>query len=374
MSTKTGLFLTGGGARGAYQAGVLKALAEISPGHDLPFDILSGASTGAINAAFIGSHADDFNKGVRLLTRIWAQMDSGQVFKTDNISLALTVMRTMRDIVFHRTPKAGQFLLNTDPLRKLLSDNIDFKRVNQLIEDGVYHSIVVSALNYETSESVAFFNSNGILKERERFRYRSQKEKIRIDHILASSAIPIFFPSVEINDVHYGDGTLRNHHPLRSTIELGADKLLIVSLKKDPQRYPSIVTQPNMGVSFGNIIGMVFNSIFLDSFELDLEMLDFINHNISALSTDEQNKIPFRKIDTLILRPTKDLGELASNQVKLFPRMLRYLLGGFGKGSRTSDMYSYLMFEAEYCQKLIQLGYKDTIARRDEIQTFLSDK
>lgn len=368
---KTGLFLTGGGARGAYQAGVIKALAEITPQHKMPFKVLSGTSTGAINAAFIGAQADDFNKGARLLTRVWSQMTCQQVFQASNTALFCAVLRTLKETILNRVPREGQYLLDTEPLRHLIDEHIDLKALNRFIDQKIYDSFSIGSLNYHTTESITFFNSNTSLNERARYRYRSQKTQITTDHVMASSAIPIFFPPIKIKDQFYGDGSLRNYHPLRSLIELGADKLLIVSVKKQSQALPNTEVKPGRGISFGNILGMVFNSIFLDGIELDLEHLDIINHNLSALTIEEQNKIPFRKIDTLLIRPSKDIGKMATRKYKTLPWMLRYLLGGLKARKQSSDMHSYLLFQAEYCQSLIQLGYEDTIKRKSEILDFL---
>lgn len=370
MSSKKAIFLTGGGARGAYQSGVLKAIAEISPTHEIPVDIISGVSSGAINAAFVAARAEDFNLGTKKLVQIWSGLSCGQIFEVNNLSLLGSVSRTLFEVIFHQTPEEGQYLLDTSPLQKLLEDNIDFSAIQKGINQGLLDSLVVTALNYETSETVAFYNTRENIQPYSRFRYYTERSPITCKHILASTAIPLFFPSVQIEGIHYGDGSLRNNYPLRSTISMGADKIIIVNVNQEhhPQKKIQI---KNGGVSFGKMMGMIFNSMFLDNIELDVETLGYINNNMGSVSHQITDKLPYRKVDYLYLRPSVDLGYKSLEKIKALPKMLRYLIGGFGSKKQSSDLISYLMFEAEYCQELIALGYQDTMARKEEVIAFL---
>lgn len=370
MSTKSAIFFTGGGARGAYQAGVMKALAEIHPTHEMPVDIYSGVSAGAINAAFLAAHAD-FQHGVRKLLQVWSQINCGQVFEVGNFSLIKSVCRTSAEIIMRNTPEDGHYLLHTEPLRELIESNINFNNVNKNIDDGLLHSVVVTALNYESSETISFYNTPHEVEERTKFRYSTEKTKITSDHVMASTAIPLFFPPVKINDVPYGDGSFRNNHPLRTAIAMGVNKIIIVGINHDAN-HEELVKSASLkhGVSFGKLFSMVFNSIFHDNIEIDIETLKYINSNISALHQNEKDKIPFRHIDYIYLRPSVDFGPLALKLEKKLPKLLRYLFGGFGSSGQSSDMISYLMFEAEYCHELINLGYQDTMNRKEEITAF----
>lgn len=374
MKTKSAIFFTGGGARGAYQAGVVKALAEIAPNHEMPVDILSGVSAGAINAAFIAAYAD-FQQGVRKLLQVWSQMSCGQVFEVGNMSLIRSVCRTSAEIVMRNTPEDGHYLLNTEPLRHLIESNINFNQINRNIEKGILEGFVVTALNYATSETISFYNTKHPVKKRTKFRYNTNKTNITSDHIMASSAIPLFFPPIKIDGVPYGDGSFRNNHPLRTIISMGIDKVIIVGINHDDtQEELKKKDKLKNGVSFGKLFSMVFNSIFHDNIEIDIETLNYINNNIDPLQEHEKEKIPFRHIDYIYLRPTADIGPIALEMEKRLPKLLRYLLGGFGSSGQSSDLISYLMFEAEYCHELIIMGYQDTMNRKDELEHFFFEQ
>lgn len=370
MSSKRAIFFTGGGARGAYQAGVIKAIAEITATHEMPVEILSGVSSGSINAAFIASYSD-FQLGVKKLLQVWSQINCGQVFEVGSYSLISSVCRTSVEIVMRNTPQEGHYLLNTHPLRYLIESNINFKTVNENIDKGLLETLIVTALNYETSKTTSFFNTQKEIKSRNKFRYSTQKSLITSDHIMASTAIPLFFPPVKLENIPYGDGALRNNYPLRATIATGANKILIIGSKQE-NSLKSKQEPLQDGVSFGKILSTVFNSIFIDNIEIDLERLEYINKNISNLSDQERQKIPFRNIEYLYLRPSADLGQIAVEKIRSLPKLLRYLLGGFGSNRQSSDLMSYLMFEAEFCHELINIGYKDTMNRKEEIAQFFS--
>ena len=370
MNVRRAIFFTGGGARGSYQAGVLKAIAEIHPIHRVPVEILSGVSSGSINAAFISAYAD-FQEGVKKLLQVWSQINCGQVFEIGSLSLISSVCRTSVEIIMRNTPEDGHYLLNTGPLRHLIESNIDFSSVNKNIDSGLVKALIITALNYESSETVSFFNTKEEMNTRTKFRYATRRSLITSDHIMASTAIPLFFPPIKVDHSPYGDGAFRNNHPLRTAIAMGADKILIIGVKQD---YSYLPKRDNLkdGVSFGKIISMVFNSIFVDNIDIDIETLRYINNNISELTIHEKQKIPFRHIDYTYIRPTGDIGQIAIDKVKLLPKLLRYLLGGFGSKQQSSDLMSYLMFEAEYCHELINMGYRDTMNRKDEIIQFFS--
>lgn len=371
MSVQRAIFFTGGGARGAYQAGVLKAIAEIHPVDHVPVDILSGVSSGSINAAFIGAYSD-FQEGVRKLLRVWSQINCGQVFEIDNLSLIGSVLRTIVEIIIRNIPEKGHYLLDTSPLRKLIEGNIDFSSINQNIDHEIFKALIVTALNYETSETISFFNTKKEIKTRKKFRYTTYKSELTSDHIMASTAIPLFFPSVKINNESYGDGAFRNSHPLRTAIAMGADRILIIGVKHDYSNQP-ILENSKEGISFGKILSMAFNSIFEDNIDIDLETLQYINNNISPLEIHEKQKIPFRHIDYMYIRPTEDIGQIALSKVHLLPRLLRYLLGRLGSSAQSSDLISYLLCEAEYCHELINMGYRDTMNRKNEVIQFFSN-
>jgi NTE family protein len=368
---KKGLFLTGGGARGAYQAGVLKAIGEIAHSEKIPFDVVSAMSAGSINAAFIIAQADHFRNGSKALVDVWANLQSDQVFKTSTFDLLFSAAKTLAEIITHRTPKRGQFLLDSSPLLNLIQDNIDFEKLNANLKSGLVEAFDVASICYNTGNIVSFYNSEYYKNNKKKFRYCPTLTNFEGKHIQASAAIPLFFRPVEIEGQYYGDGSLRNFHPLRSAIALGANSLLVIDVKN-----PAIAVSPSVpieaeGVSFGRIIDLFFNSAFLNNVDRDMELMHTINTNILELKEKDQTRMEFREIDMLYIRPSQDLGALASAHVDALPRLLRYLLSAFGSKEQSSDIISYLLFEGEYCSHLAKIGYQDAMAQQAELYRFL---
>ncbi|MFO1258356.1 MAG: patatin-like phospholipase family protein [Gammaproteobacteria bacterium] len=368
---RKGLFLTGGGARGAYQAGVLKAISEISLSEKLPFDVVSAMSAGSINAAFLVARAEHFRQGTQALVEIWNNLTSDQVFKTSTLALIKSGLKTLFEIVTHITPKNGQFLLDSSPLLDLINNNIDFDKLNSHLQAGVIHSFDVASICYNSGEIVSFYNSKNIKNNRSKFRYRPTLTRIEGHHIYASSAIPLFFRPVAINEQYFGDGSLRNFHPFRSAIAHESSSLLVIDVKKESSSASVHLPIQAEGVSFGRIIDLFFNSAFLDNVDRDLELLNTINGNIQSLPEKDRLKMQFREIDILCIRPSQDLGALAAEHVKTLPLFLRYMLSAFGSKEQSSDIISYLLFEGAFCSELVKMGYQDAMVQQSQIYKFL---
>lgn len=368
---RKGLFLTGGGARGAYQAGALKAISEIALSEKLPFDVVSAMSAGSINAAFIVARAEHFRQGAQALVDIWTNLTSDQVFKTSTFALISSALKTLFEVVTHITPKNGQYLLDSSPLLDLINNNIDFDKLNRNIHAGMLHSFDVASICYNSGEIVSFYNSKNTKNNQSKFRYRPTLTRIEGQHIYASSAIPLFFKPVAINEQYFGDGSLRNFHPFRSAIALESSSLLVIDVKKESSSASVHLPIKAEGVSFGRIIDLFFNSAFLDNVDRDLELLNTINGNIQSLPEKDRFKMQFREIDLFCIRPSQDLGALAAEYVKALPSFLRYLLSAFGSKDQSSDIISYLLFEGAFCSELVKMGYQDAMAQQAKIYTFL---
>ena len=376
---KLGLVLSGGGARAAYQAGVLKGIAEIvgdKMGDD-PFQIITGISAGAINAAYLASAKNSFNEQVQSLIRIWEELTPENVLRTDIASLGKLSAGWIKDLSF-----GGMFgrsesthLLDSTPLRDLLEESIDFDQIEKNIINNKLHGVAVSTTSYATGTSVTFFDSPSV-KDYARSARIGLKGPLRLEHVLASSAIPFIFRPVRIKNSFYGDGGIRSNAPLSPAIHLGADKLLAIGVRyfRKEMEVKELNQQVEMNnIVLADIVGVLFNSLFLDAIEFDYERLQRINKTVSLLSEDALASHPgqLKKIPTLLIQPSVDLGELAGDQFYRFPKMLRYLLSGIGATeARGADLLSYIAFDKAYTQKLVEIGKKDAHDRAQEIREF----
>jgi NTE family protein len=367
---KKALFLAGGGARGAYQAGALKGISDILQVSQLPFQIISSLSVGAINASFLAMYADNFPLATTKLVELWSSLKTNQIFKISNSSLAQSVLRNLFNILFNRKIRGGQYLLDTAPLKELLSTTLNFHQVNANIERGLLEVFEVGAVCYDRSDTVSFYRSHQPQVEWRGNRQLSQATHIGVKHILASSAVPLFFPAVEIDSLHYGDGGLRNTVPLRASVRFGADAILIIGTR----RMPTLNLMPTQtgNITFAKILSNMLDAAFLDNIDQNMSLLNTINRNIELIPDVYQEKLSLRKIDLLYLHPDADLGKLAEKKRKAMPFLLRYLMNAFGTKGQSSDLLSFLLFEGDYCKEVVALGYDDIIKHAQQIKAFFA--
>jgi NTE family protein len=374
----TGLVLTGGGARSAYQVGVLRALAEITGPGSVPFDVIAGISAGAINGIVIATGAEDFQTASERLRTTWMNLTPERVFRTGALRLAAIGSKWIRDLSAGAlVGKSGiNYLLDSSPLRKLVEEEIPIGRMRRHLRAGRLRAVAVSATNYHTGAGVTFFEGVSDVEPWVRSTRVGIRERITVDHVMASAAIPIFFPPVPLGGSFYGDGCVRMHYPMSPAIHLGADRIVAVSVRH--MRPPSDTAARQQRAKTDNlplseIVGVLLNAVFLDSLDSDLELLERMNKTLALVPRDKlvNGDVDVRAIPALVLRPSQDLGRLAADEYERFPGMLRYLLKGIGAaGHAGEDLLSYLAFEPVYVQRVIDLGYGDTLARRDEIQEF----
>jgi NTE family protein len=378
-TARKALILPGAGARGAYQVGVLKAVAEILPRNaPNPFAVISGTSAGAINAAVLASRAAHFRRGIAEMEHVWANFEASQVFKTDDWTMLKSSLHWFAAIVLGglgvRNPEA---LLDSSPLRELLKRRIRFERIMHAIEHGYLDALAVTASAYSSARSVTFYQGRGTEQPWARVRRIGRPARITIDHLMASAAVPFIFPPVRIGGEYYGDGSMRHRAPLSSAIHLGADRLLVIGVRDehpDPEPRPdSVPAIP----SFAHLAGYMLDTLFMDGLYADLERITRINMILEQLGTDSLQPpvATLRPLHTLIIVPKEDLRRVAARHVEELPRGLRLLLGGLGAMNKDGmQLISYLLFESGFTRELIDMGYRDALAFEPDLRAFLFDE
>lgn len=371
---KLALVLPGGGARGAFQVGVLKAIAELLPHRARnPFPILSGTSAGAINSVVLASKAQRFAVAVAELERVWAGFETSMVYRSDALTMLKSSLHWMAAIVFGglgaRNPRS---LLNNAPLRALLSRNVRFPRIQHAIDQGHLDAVAVTAAGYRSARSVTFFQGREAAQPWQRTRRVGRSTLLNLDHLMASIAVPMIFPPVMIDGEYFGDGAMRQATPLSPVVHLGADRILVIGVRDElADRVP--VNAPDQAFpGFGQIAGYVLDTLFLDGLYSDLERLTRINRLVSSIPPEARRGMArdMRTIDTMVVLPSVDLRELALAHVRELPRPVRLLLGGVGGGE--GRLLSFLLFESGYTQALIDQGYRDAMAVKHELLDFVS--
>ncbi|RIX46974.1 MAG: patatin-like phospholipase family protein [Rhodocyclales bacterium GT-UBC] len=373
-SPKTGLILTGGGARAAYQVGFLLAIAKLANNSRRnPFPIICGTSAGAINAASLACLADNFGRATSIIAEVWRNMRAGDIYRADALGIGISGARWMSTLALGwliRNPPRS--LLDNAPLRQLLTRHLDFKGINRSISKGALHAISISASGYESGENISFFQAHPSAQPWRRVQRLGIRAEIGVDHLLASSAIPFIFPATRIHREYFGDGSMRQLAPISPAIHLGAERIMIVGASRGnehPERQ-KVDRHP----SLAQIAGHALSSIFLDGLAVDIERLQRINQTLSAIPEDirSQSAIPLRPIKTLIISPSERLDKLAAEHAKALPRPVKLLLTGLGAMNRRGGaLTSYLLFERPFTEKLIELGYADTLDKAEEVGQFL---
>ncbi|MEH6450793.1 MAG: patatin-like phospholipase family protein [Oleispira sp.] len=376
-SKKIGLILSGGGARAAYQVGVLKAIHKILPKDAKnPYDIIAGTSAGAINGVALASYAENHRIGIRHLERIWTGFTPDLIYRTDLKGVVSTLARLIRTTLIGRKYKHDRVsLLDNSPLRKLLNEVIQFDNIQQAIDNGALHAMSVTGSGLESGESVSFFQGHYSITNWQRHRRIGYRARVGLDHLMASSAIPMIFPSVKINQEYYADGAVRQLAPISPALHLGAEKVLVIGVSGDAHKRKEHIRESNYPTP-AKIMGHMLNAAFLDSMETDVERLQRINRTVDRIPENIRKKhgMELKPIELLEINPSESLDEIAGRHAHELPRILRLFLGGSGNTSRNgSGILSYLLFSKGFCKDLIALGYKDGLARRTEIEDFFSD-
>jgi len=371
-----GLVLTGGGARAAYQVGVLRAIADITKFETHPFQIISGFSAGAINGTWLASHTCNFETATQHMWAEWSQLRPENVFRTDLKSVSTIAGQWIRELgLGGLKEKQITYLLDTTPLRKFVETKIDFKALNTSLRSGQLYGMSVTATNYHTGHSTAFFWGSERIRDWENLNRISMRTEMTARHVMASASIPIFFPPVKIGSSFYGDGMIRLNAPLSAAIHMGAERLMVIGIR-GPSSTSEASNKKTSHISLGEIAGTILNGLFFDALDADLARMERINRTLALLSEKELRKHPdqLRPIPLLSMKPSQEVACMPSRELAKMPRTLRFFLKGLGMTSdKGTDLLSYLAFEPKYLISLLELGYEDTMSKKYQVLEFFDE-
>jgi len=375
-SIKTALVLPGGGARGAFQVGVLKAISELLPkGAVNPFQIISGTSAGAVTSIVLAAKARRFRHAVAELEDVWGNFRCHDVYKTDHLTLLMNSLRWFGAMVTGGLISMPSSLLDNSPLRALLSRNVRFPRIQLALDHGWLDAIAVTAAGYSTAQSHTFFQATPEHNDWTRTRRVGVREDLHLDHVMASIAVPMIFPPVRMGGEYFGDGAMRQATPLSPAIHLGAERILVLGVRNEvADKAPAPGTKLD-SPSIAQIAGYMLDTLFMDGLYSDLERMTRINQIIDSVPEEHRTGTMqgMRAIDTMIIVPSEDVRNIAYRHHQELPMALRALLRGIGgKQPRENRLISYLLFEQNFTREMIDLGYRDAMNVKTELLDFVS--
>jgi NTE family protein len=382
MEDTLGLVMTGGGARGAYQAGVLKRIGEIPrvQTHGNPFPIIGGTSAGAINGSGLAMGSDDFSLATKVLASLWSNLRPTDVFRCDVLTQARNSVTWIMDLSFGAILGGGnaRSLLDATPLRHYLHAHLDCDRIQDNIRRGHLYALAISATNYHSGKSYLFIQGAKGHPMWNRSRRVTLATKITVDHVCASSAIPLVFQPVRLKTARgtafFGDGCVRLQQPLSPVIRLGAAKIFAIGARGESREHQEEALDEK-DPSLAQVLGVLFNVMFLDHLATDVEHLQRLNQLLQdghISQTGLQGCEKMRLLVPLLITPSVDLSELARQHQRDMPYLIQYFVSSLGRDAAScADLMSYLLFTSKYTQALIDIGYHDADQRIDEIEDFL---
>lgn len=369
--------LGGGGARGAYQAGVLRAIARRHPDFDVP--ILTGISAGAINTSFLASHGASLAQAAEELVRLWLAVTPERVYHVDPASLVGNMMRWGRRLIFGGIGDAterARALVDTAPLRQFLRESLPtdsdgaITGIERNIASGRLNAVALSATSYSTGQSVTWIHGRDVLPW-QRPQRRTVLTPLGIEHVMSSTALPLLFPAIRVGDEWYGDGGIRMTAPLSPALHLGAERILTISTRHARSRSdadkPQIMGYPPPA----QVLGILYNAVFLDLIDQDIHRLEVINKLLANMSTAQRGGM--RTVEILVIRPSRDLGRMARDYEPRLPPTLRFLTRGWGtRRTASPDVLSLMMFQEDYLRSLVALGEEDAMSQMERIDEFVA--
>ena len=365
--------LTGGGARAAYQVGVVKAVRDVLGGPKKnPFPIVCGTSAGAINATTLAVFADDFSGAVATLLEQWENMHCHHIYRTDAWNIMKSGARWLAAMMLVSRHNPISLLDNT-PLAAMLARNLPFERIQANIDAGLLYAVCVTASGYTTGQSVSFFQGGSHLEGWERNQRIGAAVTLNADYLLASASLPFIFPAVKVHREYFGDGSMRQIAPVSPALHLGADRVLIVGTGRQAQEANR--ARSTIYPSLAQIAGHALNSIFLDSLAVDIERLERINRTVKLIPQERlaDSSVKLRPVKVLFITPSQPIERIAARFLHELPGTVRFILKPTGALNRSgSNLASYLLFEESFCRALIDLGYQDTISREAEVREFFA--
>ena len=368
----TALILPGGGARGAYQVGVLRALGELLGGDRNPYPIICGTSAGAINAAVLSSHAHEFRQGIERLEHFWRSMRCDRIYRTDAWTVFRSGMRFALTLLSGGLIKTNpRAFLDNSPLRSFLQENLRLEGIQQALDAGALRAVAITASGYTSASAISWYQAQAGIEDWQRERRRGVSTRLNVNHLLGSASLPIIFPAERIGNEYFGDGGMRMIAPLSPAIHLGAQRILVIGTRDEKPDLPP--EAPMDYPSAGEIGGYLMDTIFMDRLNADLARLRRINKTLSLVPEDKREQTGLVNIESLVIRPSKDLRYVTSEHVGDIPASVQVLLRTLGGWGRDWRMASYLLFESGYCSELIDLGYRDGLNSETEIRQFFRD-
>jgi NTE family protein len=365
-----GLVLTGGGARAAYQVGVLKGISELFPDRPNPFRVIVGTSAGAVAAAVIAARARHWQKAVRAIEHVWAGFHVDQVFEVGSRQMLASGLHWLGSLVTGGLIVPPRSLFDNRPLRELLRRNVSWPSLRHGLARGDLDALALCTTSYSSARSIAFFESREGISEWTRRMHVGRRTDLDLGHLMASLAVPFLFPSERIGNDYHGDGAMRQLAPLAPAAHLGANRLLIVGVRgplESAVNLPPVHRTSPPGP--GQLLGYALDNLFMDQVYADREQLERVNQLVGCAP----QLVPGSQvIRSLLITPSEDPRDVAARHIGALPRSLRALLGVTGaRDARGSRLASYLMFEADYTQELIAIGYRDSMQLAGEIRAFL---
>lgn len=364
------LVLSGGGARAAYQIGVLQAIAEIAPELDIP--ILTGVSAGAINTMYLGAHPGPLRKAVDHLRGAWLRLTPDQVYSVPPIRLGRSLAKWGVNFLLQRRQSSPSLhgVMDMLPLRRFLQQSVDFDGIQENLKAGRLRAIALSTTCYTNGHTVTFVEGAEDVPMWHRHLRYSVREELSLDHLMGSAAIPLMFPAVQIRNAFYGDGGVRQSAPLAPAIHLGAKKILAIAMRARGVGAATVPVGIDDYPTAAEVLGLLFHAVFLDSLDADAERLVRINHLLRDQTGAHESGL--RPVELLVLRPSRDVSELAEGKAIKLPLTVRTVLRSIGgERARSAGFLSYLLFEPEYTGRLMDLGLEDGRQQREKIEQFL---